>query len=102
MMHPALAAMQELREALLRHDPDAVTAAAQRLDQAVRALERQPPPAPVLEALAACNRETGALLAARQAAVHWALTRIAGGGPQTYDRAGRHPVAAHPRRRASA
>lgn len=95
------AALDALREAVLSSSPDAVTTASAQLAAELKQAERHPPSRAELEALAGLTRETGALLALRQGAVHWALTRITG-APQLYDRAGRNPVTTSPRRRASA
>lgn len=95
------AALEALREAVLSASPEAVTAAAAQLAAELRTAERNPPPRSELEKLAALSRETGAVLALRQSAVHSALTRLTG-TPQLYDRGGRSPITSPSRRRASA
>jgi hypothetical protein len=63
----------------------------------VLALERAPPPAAMLAPLAELNRRAGVLVAARQAAANWALSRLAAGGPALYDSDGRQAAARPPR-----
>lgn len=96
-----VAALDALRQAVLSASADAVSAAAANLAAELKMAERSPPPRAVLEQLAELSRDTGSLLALRQASVHWALTRLTG-SPGLYDRAGRNPVSPSPRRLASA
>lgn len=97
-----LLALQELHDTLLGPDATAIENAAQRASSAVRALERQPPPPALLAQLAALNHKAGTLVAARQAAARWALSRLASDGTTLYDSDGQPAAARTPRRLASA
>lgn len=96
-----LAALGELHDALLGPDAAAIDAAARRAGAAVAALEHAAPPPALLEQLAALNHRAGALVAARQAAVAWALSRL-GQVPALYDADGQRATVRVPRRLASA
>lgn len=98
-----LGAFEALCDALKRADAGAIEAAARRVDAALPAVERAPPAAEWVQALAGRSREAGALLAARQAAVQWALSRVApGAAVAVYDSDGQRSVEPAPRPLATA
>ena len=94
-------ALKVLGDALLKQDAHAIEAAAREAASALKLLENSSPDRAGLEQLAELNRRTGALLAARQATLNWALSRLTPSA-RTYGADGQHAVAPAPRRLASA
>jgi flagellar biosynthesis/type III secretory pathway chaperone len=94
-------ALESLGEALLKQDAGAIDDAARVANEALRALVPRSLAREQLEALAQLNRRNGALLAARQANLNWALSRIAP-PTRTYGADGQQAIAPPPRRIGSA
>lgn len=95
-------ALEALQRALLGHDAAAIVEAADRTRLALYALELNPPSRAALEHLAALNDAAGALVAARQAATNWALSRLQPERTTLYGSDGQHTSAPAQRRIASA
>lgn len=94
-------ALERLGEALLAQDAGAIDAASREANEALRALAPGALTRAELEALERQNRKNGALLATRQAALHWALSRLAPPA-RTYGSDGQQSVAPPPRPLATA
>ena len=97
-------ALESLGEALLKQDAGAIEDASRAASEALGALRALPPRSlgrEQLESLAELNRRNGALLAARQASLHWALSRLAP-PTRTYGADGQQAIAPPPRRIGSA
>lgn len=89
-------ALEDLGHALLKQDASAIESAARAASDALRALGNTKLSPEQAEALAELNRRNGALLAARQASLNWALSRFAP-PTRTYGPSGQQTVAPTPR-----
>lgn len=89
-------ALEDLGEALLKQDASAIEDAARRANVALQSLGKNSLDRREAERLTALNRRNGALLAARQAGLHWALSRLAPPS-RTYGSDGQQSLAPTPR-----